>query len=308
VADETRAPRHGGGARAAVAWLAILGLAAIVVWLVSERNARTWYLVPDDGRLVVMRGILAPIGRQTFKTADPVLAQAYEPIVAPPGKPLPEARGFDERSALDQGLYDLISGWAREGSRAAIPRGSSVASAISPAPSGSRDLCRAARGPLALRAESGYFEAQRLLERAAGELRDAAEKLRHSGGSRSAHANDARAPARRRARARRRRGRAAERGRRAAAAPGARAERADRAAGHAGSAARAGEGGARTLRLARGAEGSRHRDRGRGRTPIAVAASTPKTASARNAAPLRPPASACPPYGGRVRRRQSAQC
>ncbi|HSD19828.1 MAG TPA: hypothetical protein VLC54_07320 [Anaeromyxobacter sp.] len=195
MADETtRAPRHGGGARAAVAWLAILGLAAIVVWLVSERNARTWYLVPDDGRLIVMRGILAPIGRQTFKTADPVLAQAYEPIVAPPGKPLPEARGFDERSALDQGLYDLISGWAREeiasGDPARLERGLGYLSraerlaGISPAQR--EDLS-------ALRAESGYFEAQRLLERAVGELRDAAEKLRHTGGSRSAHAHDARA-------------------------------------------------------------------------------------------------------------------
>jgi hypothetical protein len=194
VADETRAPRHGGGGRAVIAWLAILGLAAVVVWLFSERNARTWYLVPDDGRLVVMRGILAPVGRQTFKTADPVLAQAYEPIVAPPGKPLPEARGFDERSALDQGLYDLVSGWARDeiasGDPARLERGlgyltrAERLAGLSPAQR--EDLS-------ALRAESGFFEAQRLLERAVGELRDAAEKLRHTGGSRSAHANDARA-------------------------------------------------------------------------------------------------------------------
>jgi hypothetical protein len=193
VADETTRGR-GGGARAAVAWLAIAGLAALVVWLVSERNARTWYLVPDDGRLVVMRGILAPIGRQTFKTADPVLAQAYEPIVAPPGKPLPEARGFEERSLLDQGIYDIVSGWARDeiasGDPARLERGLGYLSraerlaGLSPAQR--EDLS-------ALRAESGYFEAQRLLERAVGELRDAAEKLRHTGGSRSAHANDARA-------------------------------------------------------------------------------------------------------------------
>lgn len=193
MADETTRGR-GGGARAAVAWLAILGLAAVVVWLFSERNARTWYLVPDDGRLVVMRGILAPIGRQTFKTADPVLAQAYEPIVAPPGKPLPEARGFEERSLLDQGIYDIVSGWARDeiasGDPARLERGLGYLSraerlaGLSPAQR--EDLS-------ALRAESGYFEAQRLLERAVGELRDAAEKLRHTGGSRSAHANDARA-------------------------------------------------------------------------------------------------------------------
>ena len=113
MTDETK--RSGGsGFRAFAAWVAILGLFALVVWLISERNARTWYLVPDEGRLVVMRGILAPLGRQTFKTADPALAQVYEPIVAPPGKPLPEEQSFDERSLLDQRLYDLLAGWARE--------------------------------------------------------------------------------------------------------------------------------------------------------------------------------------------------
>jgi hypothetical protein len=192
--DTTRAPRRGGGARAAVAWLAILALIGVVVWLVSERNARTWYLVPDEGRLVVMRGVLAPIGRQTFKTADPVLAQTYEPIVAPPGKPLPEARGFEERSLLDQGIYEIVSGWARDeiasGDPARLERGLGYLSRAERL----AGLSAAQREDLsALRAESGYYEAQRLLDRAVGELRQAAEKLRHTAASRSAHANDARA-------------------------------------------------------------------------------------------------------------------
>ena len=111
----------------------------------------------------MMRGILAPIGRQTFKTADPVLAQAYEPIVAPPGKRSPEARGFEERSLLDQGIYDIVSGWARDeiasGDPARLERGLGYLSraerlaGLSPAQR--EDLS-------ALRAESGYFEAQRL--------------------------------------------------------------------------------------------------------------------------------------------------
>ncbi|WP_242341175.1 MULTISPECIES: hypothetical protein [unclassified Anaeromyxobacter] len=192
--DTTRTPRRGGGARAAVAWVAIVGLLALVLWLVSERNARTWYLVPDEGRLVVMRGILAPLGRQTFKTADPSQAQAYEPIVAPPGKPLPAERAFEERSLLDQGIYDLLSGWAREeiasGDAARLERGLGYLSRAERlaglSPTQREDLS-------ALRAESGFYEAQRLLDRAVGELRDATEKLRHTGASRSARANDARA-------------------------------------------------------------------------------------------------------------------
>jgi hypothetical protein len=195
VAEETKlAARRGGGFRALVAWVAILGLLTLVVWLVSERNARTWYLVPDQGRLVVMRGVLAPVGRQPFKTADPALAQVYEPVVAPPGKPLPAEQSFDERALLDQALYDLISGWAREeiasGDPARLERGLGYVSRAERL----AGLSSAQRQDLAqLRAESGFFESQRLLERATGELRDAAEKLRNTAGSRSTHAGEARA-------------------------------------------------------------------------------------------------------------------
>src|SRR6266568_284419 len=85
-------PRRGGGFRWALAWLAILGLVSLVTWLASERNARTWYLVPADGRLVVMKGYLLPTGRGAFETADPAVAQAYAPLVPPPGKPTPPSR------------------------------------------------------------------------------------------------------------------------------------------------------------------------------------------------------------------------
>ena len=61
-----------------------------------------------------MKGYLLPAGRQTFKTSDPALAQAYAPIVLPPGKAPPAEQSFDERGALDQALYDLLAGWARD--------------------------------------------------------------------------------------------------------------------------------------------------------------------------------------------------
>lgn len=186
----TRAPRS--GARGALAWLAILGLLALVVWLASERNARTWHLVPDEGRLVVMRGMLLPVGRQAFETADPALAQAYAPVVPPPGKPLPPERTFEERSLVDQALYDLLAGWAREeigsGDAARLERGLGYLTRAEKLPG----LSSAQREDLAaLRAESGYHEALRLVARAADELRDAAEKLRRAASSRSRHATDA---------------------------------------------------------------------------------------------------------------------
>ncbi|HET6437834.1 MAG TPA: hypothetical protein VFG59_07225, partial [Anaeromyxobacter sp.] len=69
-----RAPRpgftSGAAARALLAWLIILGLLAAVGYLVAERNARTWTLAPEEGRLVVSKGLLLPVGRSHFKTAD----------------------------------------------------------------------------------------------------------------------------------------------------------------------------------------------------------------------------------------------
>jgi hypothetical protein len=139
-----------------------------------------------------MRGVPAPVGRQSFKTSDPALAQAYAALAPPAGKPLPEEKTFDDRSGLDQALYDLLAGWAREeiatGEAPRLERGlgylgrAERLQGISPA---QRDDL------LALRAESGFYEAQRLLEKAAGELRDAAEKLRLASSSRSPHGADA---------------------------------------------------------------------------------------------------------------------
>lgn len=186
------AGRSGPGFKGVLAWIAILGLLGLVAWLAAERNARSWHLVPDEGRLVVMRGMMLPFGRQAFKTADPALAQAYAPVVAPPGKPLPPEKTFDDRALLDQALYDLLAGWARDeisgGDAARLERGLGYLARAERLPG----LSPAQRDDLAaLRADSGYYEAVRLLARAADVLRDAAEKLRRAAQSRSAHATDA---------------------------------------------------------------------------------------------------------------------
>jgi len=192
--DDTSTTGRGGGSKlkAALAWLAILGLLAMVAWLASERNARTWYLVPADGRIVVMKGLLLPIGRGAFEASDPALVQAYAPLVPPPGKGLPPERAFEERGLVDQAIYDLVAGWAREeiesGDPARLERGLGYLSRAEKLPG----LSPTQREDLAgLRAESGYQEAMRLLARAMDELREASDRLRRAAGSRSPHAADA---------------------------------------------------------------------------------------------------------------------
>ncbi len=192
MSETTQARGAGGGLRSAVAWIAILGLVALVGWLVSERNARTWYLVPVDGRVVVMKGYLLPVGRGAFETSDPAVAAAYAPIVPPPGKPLPPERAFEERGQVDQAIYELVAGWAREeiasGDPARLERGLGYLGRAEKLPG----LSSSQREDLAaLRAESGYQEAMRLLARAVDELRDAADRLRRTATSRSVHAGDA---------------------------------------------------------------------------------------------------------------------
>jgi hypothetical protein len=192
MAEETVRSRAGSAAKSLLAWVIILGLLGAVGYLIAERNARTWALVPEEGRLVVAKGLFLPLGRATFKTSDPVLARVYAPLVPPPGKALPEEHSYLDQSDLDRALYDLLSAWARDdimtGDPSRLERGLGYLERALDLPA----LSAAQRdGLTALRAESGYYEARRLLERARAELSEAAEKLRLSAGSRSAHAVDA---------------------------------------------------------------------------------------------------------------------
>jgi hypothetical protein len=193
-AEKTPIPklrRHSPG-KQLLAWAIIAGLAALVLWLASERNARQWFLVPEEGQLTVKRGILFPAGRARFKTDDPVAAQTYAPLKPPAGAALPPEQSFDDRAGLDQALYDLLSRWARQDIASEKPE--LLERGLGYVARGERlaGVSAAQREDLrALRAESGYYEALWLLERGAEDLRLAREKLRLAADSPSRHAADA---------------------------------------------------------------------------------------------------------------------
>ncbi len=172
--------------------LVILGLLGVVLWLTAERNARQWFLVPEDGQLVVKKGVLFLTGRSSFKTDDPSLAQTYAPLKPPAGAPMPAEQSFDDRGGLDQGLYDLLSRWAREDIASEEPqrleRGLGYVARAERLPG----ISAAQREDLRnLRGESGFHEARALLERGAEELRLAREKLRLAADSHTRHAAEA---------------------------------------------------------------------------------------------------------------------
>jgi hypothetical protein len=172
--------------------LAVVLLLGLVGWLLSERNARQWFLVFEDGTLSVKKGVLFPAGKAAFKTDDPALAAAYAPLKPPPGAKVDEERAFDERSALDQGLYDVLARWARDDLAGGKPEGIERALGWLARADKLAGLSAAQRDDLrALRAESGWFEARQLLDKSADALRQARERLRLTAGSSSPHAGDA---------------------------------------------------------------------------------------------------------------------
>jgi hypothetical protein len=92
----------------------ILGLGGLVVFLLSQLNARTFTLALMDGQLVVMKGRTAPAGAVPYRPGDPRLADAYAPI-AVEGQDVTALvqRRFTERDELDRALFPLLEALAR---------------------------------------------------------------------------------------------------------------------------------------------------------------------------------------------------
>lgn len=189
-----RAPgaQAGSAGKKLLAWAAILLLAGVVIWLLAERNSRQYYLVYEDGMLSVKKGILAPVGRQAFRTDDPQLLAAYSPFKPPPGAPIPPEQAFDDRAGLDQALYELLARWARDDIAGEKPELLEAAMGFVSRAERLAGISAAQREDLrTLRAESGFFEARALLDRGLESLRQARERLRLSAQSASPRAGDA---------------------------------------------------------------------------------------------------------------------
>lgn len=169
------APRR----RSRLALLLAVGLAVAVAWLLSERNARSWWIVPEDGRVVVKKGIPFVTGKAAFQSSDPETAATYAPLVPPPGAAPPAEASFDDRADLDQALFEILARWARddvqsqqvdrmERARGYLHRASRLAG-LSPA---QREQLRA------LQAETAFQEAVEHLRQGATALRQALEGLK----------------------------------------------------------------------------------------------------------------------------------
>ena len=159
--------------------LLAVGLAVAVAWLLAERNARQGWIVPEDGKVVVKKGVLFVTGKTAFQSADPETARTYAPIPAPHGGAAVVETPYEDRAELDQALFDLLAGWARadiqsqqmermERARGYLGRASRLAG-LSPA---QREQLRI------LQAETAFQEAVEHLTQGANALRRAIEGLK----------------------------------------------------------------------------------------------------------------------------------
>jgi len=97
-----------------VVTLVVLALLGVVGLLLSQLNARTFTLQTQDGKLLVMKGRMLPLGSEPYRPSDPLLSSAYAPIdLLGGGAAGLEGAKFDERDALDRALFQFLEGLAR---------------------------------------------------------------------------------------------------------------------------------------------------------------------------------------------------
>jgi hypothetical protein len=114
----TQPARRGGALSKLVLWLLVIGLLAAVWWLASERNLRRFAWRTDGSVLTIAKGRFFPIGMANVASDDPQLGKVYGPIPIPQGAKVTDQE-FEDQTALDRALFDLIAQWARADSQKA---------------------------------------------------------------------------------------------------------------------------------------------------------------------------------------------
>ena len=181
MAEEAR--RTGGGVQRLVLWLLIAGLLVMVWSLASERNERHFKVALENGNVVVERGRYFPMG------TSPSTDKIYAPLPLPPGEKSFAEMEFDDQNSLDQYLFGVLSGWAKDANKKGDTH---AASALVDRASQLPGLTGAQVNELsALRASLAWDEAHAEVLQAADLLDGAARKLKLVETANGAHATEA---------------------------------------------------------------------------------------------------------------------
>ena len=110
---DAQVERRGGFLSRLVLWLLVLGLLVAVWWLASERNLRRFAWRPSESVLTISKGRFFPLGMANIAPDDAQLGKIYGPLPIPQGAKVYEQE-FEDQTALDRALFDLVVPWARE--------------------------------------------------------------------------------------------------------------------------------------------------------------------------------------------------
>jgi hypothetical protein len=176
-----------------VVTLVVLSLIGAVGFLLSQLNARTFTLQQQDGKLLVMKGRMLPMGSEAYRPSEPALAAAYAPfdLLGGTAAGLEGAR-FDERDAMDRALFQFLEGLARPrlvSDDPAVLNQGLVALGRMQKLGGITDEQR--KTLRSLESEVAFFQARTRLDQARRDIAEAVSQLRISADSGTRHARAA---------------------------------------------------------------------------------------------------------------------
>ena len=176
-----------------VVTLLVLALLGAVGFLLSRLNARTFTLQQTDGKLLILKGRMLPVGSEPYRPSDPALAAAYAPIDLMGGSAAGLDGGkFEERDAMDRALFGLLEGLARpklvSDDPAVLSQGLQLLGRMQKLGGISDEQRRTLKG---LEAEVAFFQARTRLDQARRDIAEALTQLRLAADSGGRHARPA---------------------------------------------------------------------------------------------------------------------
>lgn len=176
-----------------VVTILVFVLLGAVGFLLSRLNARTFTLQQQDGKLLVMKGRMLPLGAEAYRPSDPALASAYAPIDLLGGTAagLDGAR-FEERDAMDRALFEFLEGLARprlvSDDPAVLSQGLVALGRMQKLGGITDEQRKTLKG---LESEVAFFQARTRLDQARRDVAEAVTQLRLAADSGSRHARAA---------------------------------------------------------------------------------------------------------------------
>ncbi len=176
-----------------VVTLLVFALLGAVGFLLSRLNARTFTVQQTDGKLIILKGRMLPLGADPYRPSEPALAAAYAPFDLMGGSAAGlDGAKFEERDALDRALFGFLEGLARpklvSDDPAVLSQGLAALARMQKLGGISDEQRKTLKS---LESEVAFFQARTKLDQARRDIADAVTQLRLAADSGGRHARPA---------------------------------------------------------------------------------------------------------------------